>query len=112
VNDGIERALEQARNAAGDKDIRVGGGADVVRQYLNAGLVDELHLALAPVFLGEGIRLFDGIDQRKVSLEIVEAIYSPLVTHLRYAVTSRSGDQAGAWGRMARQSMLSTMFPE
>jgi dihydrofolate reductase len=93
VNDGIERALDRARratrDAAGGRDIRIAGGADVVRQYLNAGLVDELCIALAPVFLGEGIRLFDGIDWRKVSLEIVEAIHSPLVTHLRYAVAKQ-----------------------
>lgn len=89
VNDGIARALDRAREAAGNRDIRIAGGADVVRQYLNAGLVDELCIALAPVFLGEGGRLFDGIDSGKLSLEIVEAIHSPLVTHLRYAVTQQ-----------------------
>ena len=87
VNDGIESALRQAREAAGDKDIRIAGGANAILQYLNAGLVDEFEIALAPVFFGSGIRLFDGIDRRKVGLEIVEAIHSPLVTHLRYAVT-------------------------
>ncbi|HKS69614.1 MAG TPA: dihydrofolate reductase family protein [Ktedonobacterales bacterium] len=87
VNDGIESALRQAREAAGDRDIRIAGGADAILQYLNAGLVDEFEIALAPVFFGGGIRLFDGIDRRKVGLEIVEAIHSPLVTHLRYAVT-------------------------
>ena len=86
VNDGIESALRQAREAAGDKDIRIAGGANAILQYLNAGLVDEFEIALAPVFFGSGIRLFDGIDRRKVGLEIVEAIHSPLVTHLRYAV--------------------------
>ena len=87
VNDGIESALRQAREVAGDKDIRIAGGAHAIVQYLNAGLVDEFSIALAPVFFGEGVRLFDGIDRRKVSPEIVEAIHSPLVTHLRYAVT-------------------------
>jgi dihydrofolate reductase len=87
VNDGIESALRQAREVAGDKDIRIAGGAHAIVQYLNAGLVDEFAIALAPVFFGEGVRLFDGIDRRKVSPEIVEAIHSPLVTHLRYAVT-------------------------
>jgi dihydrofolate reductase len=58
----------------------------VVLQYLNAGLVDEFSVALAPVFIGEGIRLFDGVDTRRVSVDIVEAVHSPLVTHLRYAV--------------------------
>jgi dihydrofolate reductase len=86
VNDGIESALRQAREAAGGKDIRIAGGAHAIVQYLNAGLVDEFAIALAPVFFGEGVRLFDGIDRRKVSPEIVEAIHSPLVTHLRYAV--------------------------
>ena len=87
VNDGIESALRQAREVAGGKDIRIAGGAHAIVQYLNAGLVDEFSIALAPVFFGEGVRLFDGIDRRKVSPEIVEAIHSPLVTHLRYAVT-------------------------
>jgi dihydrofolate reductase len=86
VNDGIESALRQAREVAGGKDIRIAGGAHAIVQYLNAGLVDEFSIALAPVFFGEGVRLFDGIDRRKVSPEIVEAIHSPLVTHLRYAV--------------------------
>ena len=88
VNDVIESALRQAREVAGGKDIRIAGGAHAIVQYLNAGLVDEFSIALAPVFFGEGIRLFDGIDRRKVSPEIVEAIHSPLVTHLRYAVTT------------------------
>jgi len=86
VNDGIESALQQARNVAGGKDIRIAGGANAIRQYLNAGLVDEFSIALAPVFFGEGVRLFDGIDRRRVSPEIVETIHSPLVTHLRYRI--------------------------
>jgi dihydrofolate reductase len=89
VNDGIERALERAREAAGGKDVRISGGRDVVLQYLNAGLVDELELALAPVFLGAGLRLFDGIDKSKVAVEIAEAISSPDVTHLRYTIKKR-----------------------
>jgi dihydrofolate reductase len=87
VNDGIESALRQAREAAGGRDIRIAGGANAIIQYLNAGLVDEFAIALAPVFFGAGVRLFEGIDRRKVAIEIVEAINSPLVTHLRYAVT-------------------------
>jgi dihydrofolate reductase len=86
VNDGIHGALDQARRAAGEKDVRISGGADVVRQYLNAGLVDELALALSPLLVGDGLRLFDGVDRRKVSFEIVEAIASNRVMHLRYAV--------------------------
>jgi dihydrofolate reductase len=88
VNDGIESALRQARDVAGGKDIRIAGGANAILQYLNAGLVDEFSIALAPVFFGEGVRLFDGIDRRRVSPEIVEAIHSPLVTHLRYRISS------------------------
>ena len=86
VNDGIESALHQARDAAGGRDVRIAGGADVIRQYLSAGLVDEFSLAVSPVLFGSGLRLFDGIDPRGIALEIVEAINSPLVTHLNYAV--------------------------
>lgn len=89
VDDRIEAVLERAREAAGDKDVRISGGRDVVLQYLNAGLVDELSLSVAPVFLGEGLRLFEGIDTRKVGVEIAEVIPSPSVTHLRYAVKRR-----------------------
>jgi dihydrofolate reductase len=89
VNDGIESALRQAREVAGSKDIRIAGGAHAIRQYLNAGLVDEFTIALAPVFFGAGLRLFERIDRHNVTLEIVEAIHSPLVTHLRYAVTKQ-----------------------
>jgi dihydrofolate reductase len=86
VNDGIESALRQAREVAGGRDIRIAGGANAIQQYLNAGLVDEFTVALAPVFFGAGLSLFEGIDRRKVGLEIVEAISSPLVAHLRYVV--------------------------
>jgi dihydrofolate reductase len=89
VNDGIERALLRARNEAGDRDIRIAGGADVIIQYLNAGLVDEFAIALSPVLLGAGLRLFDGVDPSRISLDPVEAISSPMVTHLRYAVRRR-----------------------
>jgi len=86
VNDGIESALEEARAVAGDRDIRIAGGADIIRQYLDAGLVDELAIDLAPVLLGGGTALFDGLDPNRVSLEIDDVIESPRVTHLRYAV--------------------------
>jgi len=91
VNDGIEAALRRAREVAEPKgkDIRISGGADLVRQYLNAGLVDELLLSVAPTFLGNGLRLFDGIDANGLGLEILEALPSPKVTHLRYAVKKR-----------------------
>jgi dihydrofolate reductase len=86
VNDGIESALTQARQSADDRDIRIAGGADAIVQYLNAGLVDEFSIALAPVILGAGTPLFDGVDRTEVAIEIAEAIHSPLVTHLRYEV--------------------------
>jgi dihydrofolate reductase len=85
VNDGIQAALGRAREVAGGKDIRIGGGAHTIQQFLGAGLVDELHVALAPVLLGAGIRLFERIDPAAVGLEIIEAVHSPRVTHLRYA---------------------------
>ena len=89
VNDGIESALRQAREVAGGRDIRIAGGADTIVQYLNAGLVDEFTVALAPVLFGAGTSLFGGVDRKKVGLEIVEAIHSPLVTHLQYQVRKR-----------------------
>ena len=91
VSYGIHRALERAREAAGAKDVRISGGRNVVLQYLAAGLVDELSLALSPVLLGEGLRLFEGVDTRAVALDVVEAIPSPSVTHLRYAVQKKKG---------------------
>ena len=81
--------LARAREAAGDEDVRISGGRDVLLQSLNAGLVDELQIALAPTILGEGLRRFDGIDERRVGVEIVETIHSPSVSHLRYAVKRR-----------------------
>jgi dihydrofolate reductase len=85
VNDGIESALRQARAVVGDRDIRIAGGADVIQQYLRAGLVDEFALAISPVMFGGGRRLFEGIG-REVALELVETIASPRTTHVRYAV--------------------------
>jgi dihydrofolate reductase len=89
VNDGIESALRQAREAAANKDIRISGGADAIRQYLDAGHVNELGIDFAPVLLGRGVRLFEGVEKNRFSIEIVEAIQSPLVTHLRYEVTNK-----------------------
>jgi dihydrofolate reductase len=81
---GIASALEQAREAAGSKDVGIGGGAKVIQQYLAAGLVDELSLHVAPVLLGAGKPLFDGIG--RVGLERTRVIESPFATHLRYRV--------------------------
>jgi dihydrofolate reductase len=89
VTDGIERALEQARAAAGGKDVRIAGGANVIQQYLSAGLVDEIQIHLAPVLLGDGVRLFDGIDPKGIQLERSRVIDSPRVTHLKYRVVRK-----------------------
>jgi dihydrofolate reductase len=86
VTDGVESALEQARAAAGEKDVLVSGGANTVGQFVEAGLLDELQIHLAPVLLGEGVRLFEGIDPQSVELEPTRVIDSPRVTHLRYRV--------------------------
>ena len=89
INDGLESALEKAKQSAKEKDIRIQGGANTIQQFLNAGLVDEFFIHIAPVFLGSGIRLFDGIDKDKYDLEIVEVITSGLTTHLRYNLTKK-----------------------
>jgi len=87
VTDGIESALRQAKEAAGDKDIQIAGGADTVRQYLRAGHVDELNLHLVPLTLGSGERLFQ--DVAGLELTITRVIDSPTVTHLTYRVGLR-----------------------
>ena len=87
VNDGIESALARARMASAGRDIRIGGGANLIQQYLNAGLVNEFTISITPVILGEGTRLFDCIEFGQVSLEVIDTVPSPRVTHLRYAVS-------------------------
>jgi dihydrofolate reductase len=84
VTDGIESALDQARAAAGEGDVSVAGGASTVRQYLRAGLLDELHLHVVPVVLGAGERLLDGIGEPV--LEQVDVRASSVVTHIRYRI--------------------------
>jgi len=84
VTDGIDSALAQARKAAGSKDVAIAGGAQTVRQYLSAGLIDELRLHTAPVLLGAGERLLDGVANLK--LEPTEVSGTSLVTHVRYRV--------------------------
>jgi dihydrofolate reductase len=83
VTDGIETALGQARKAAGNKDIRIAGGANVIQQYLNAGLVDEFTVHYSPVFFGGGERLFSGIS-KDVNVKIKEAFGSKEVTHVTF----------------------------
>jgi dihydrofolate reductase len=84
VTDGIDSALDQAKAAAGDKDVSVAGGADVIQQALRAGAVDELQIHLVPLFLGGGTRLFDSVPAGR--LQLVEVVASPTVTHVRYAL--------------------------
>jgi dihydrofolate reductase len=86
VTDGIASAVDQARVAAGDKDVHVAGGADTVQQAMKAGLIDELQLHLAPVLIGAGVRLFDQIDPGKLRLEIARVVESPAAPHLMYRV--------------------------
>ena len=86
VTDGIDAALERARAAAADKNVILMGGADLLRQYLDAGVVDEFTLTIAPVLLGAGKRLFDGIERTDLGFERTSVIESPYATHLRYEV--------------------------
>lgn len=88
VTGGIVEALERARAAAGEKNVILMGGADVLRQYLAAGLVDEFTLTIAPVLLGAGKRLFDGISRTDLSFERFAVIESPFATHLRFRVAA------------------------
>src|SRR5215204_143835 len=89
VNDGIETALAHAREAAGDRDVRVAGGGATILEHVNAGLVDEFSIALSPVLFGSGIRLFEGVDASRVALEPVRSEPTQRVTHLTYAVRDR-----------------------
>ena len=82
VTGGIHEALERARKAAGGKDVRIGGGASTIRQYLGEGLIDELHIAIAPVLLGSGERLFEGVDARAKGYECVKLVASEKATHV------------------------------
>ena len=82
VTDGIESALEKARKVANGKDIRIGGGASTIRQFLQAGYVDEMHLAFVPVFLGRGERLFAGIDLPGLGFTETEAKYGKGAMHV------------------------------
>ncbi len=88
VTDGIESAVRLARAAAGDKDVIL-MGAEVSRQALRAGLVDEIFIQLSPLLLGAGTRLFERADAERVRLDCTRSVSSPYVTHLRYAVTNR-----------------------
>jgi dihydrofolate reductase len=82
VTDGIHSALRQARDAASGKDVRVGGGASTIRQYLREGLIDEMHVAISPILLGSGEPLFTGIDALKLGYECAEHVVTPAATHV------------------------------
>lgn len=87
VTEGIEAAFEQARSAAGEKDVFVAGGADVVQQYLRAGLLDELRIHVAPVLLGDGVRLFADVGSDPPKLELTHVLDTPQATHVAYRVS-------------------------
>jgi dihydrofolate reductase len=86
VTDGIESALAQAREAAGERDVVLGGGAELIQQYLRAGLVDELQVSLVPVLLGSGSRLFDNLGGADIAFERVRVVEAPGVTHLKFRI--------------------------
>jgi dihydrofolate reductase len=86
VTDGIEAALELARAAAGDKNVGIWGGADIMRQYLKAGLLDEMQIHLIPILLGNGIRLFEDLDPEGIELRRTSSIETPGATHFRFEV--------------------------
>jgi dihydrofolate reductase len=85
VTNGIEAALEQARRAAGGKDVSLAGGAKAAQQYLAAGLVDEMEINLVPTLLGSGEWLFDGVGDDLRGLQLVRTVARPQVTHLKFA---------------------------
>ena len=90
VTQGIETALEQAKVAAGDRYVVIGGGANIAQQYLRAGLVDEIQIHLVSNLLGKGIRLFDNIGKEQIELEQTRVIESNGVTHLKFHVTRKA----------------------
>jgi dihydrofolate reductase len=86
VTDGIERALQRAKESVGGQDVMLWGGAQIVNQYLAAGLLDELELHIVPVLLTGGARLFDDLGGADITLEQVRAVEAPGVTHVKYRV--------------------------
>jgi dihydrofolate reductase len=90
VTDGIDKALERALDAAGGQNVRLGGGVTTIRQYLRAGLIDEMHLAIAPVLLGAGEHLLAGIDAPRLGYECAEHVATPNATHIVIAKRRQS----------------------
>lgn len=86
VTGGIEAGLEEAKAAAGERDVGIWGGAHIIREYLEAGLLDEMQIHVIPVILGGGVRLFEGLDRQGIELEKTRAIDTPRATHLQYRV--------------------------
>ncbi len=86
VTDGIESALRQAREVAGDRYVHVMGGADIAQQFIKAGLVDEIAIHLVPVLFGSGTRLFDHLGEAHIQLETAEVMQTPTAVHLRFRV--------------------------
>jgi dihydrofolate reductase len=84
VTEGIQAALDRARDAAQGKDVTLGGGANVGQQYLKAGLIDEMEIHVVPVLLGDGTRLFDNTDGRQTAYECIRVVNSPSVSHFKY----------------------------
>lgn len=87
INEGPERALTLAHDAAGNRDVRISGGADVIQQYLNLQVIDELEIALAPVFFRGGRRLFEHLNEPGPQFRITDVIHGASATHLRYVRT-------------------------
>ena len=85
VTDGIEAALDRAKQAAAGKDVRIGGGAATIREYLRARLIDDLHIAMSPVLLGRGESLFEGIDLPALGYAVSEHVATPNALHLRFS---------------------------
>jgi len=92
ITGGIASALEQAKAAAGGKDVRVSGGAETIRQFITAGLINEFSLYVAPVLLGTGVRLMDGLNPAGLELEQVGVSNSPFVTHIKYRLSRPQPD--------------------
>jgi dihydrofolate reductase len=86
VSDGIESALEQAREAAREADVRISGGANTIDQFVKAGLVDAVQFHLAPVVLGRGVKLFENVGDEGLTLEKIRLVDSPAVTHISFRV--------------------------
>ena len=89
VTGGVEDGLEQAKAASDEKDVGIWGGAEIIQQYLEAGLLDETQIHLIPVLLGDGVRLFENLDPERIELEAARTIETPAAKHLRFTVAKR-----------------------